>query len=121
MASTANSLKLGSAPTIAASRSEAPEAVERHLYGRVADFLLLGGVSLVLFPLIAALPAAKYGALVGTVTLLLANVINNPHFAHSYQIFYRGFPGRLRNPELSREMRIRYAVAGILVPLLLVA
>src|SRR5690348_6002596 len=120
MASTVSSLALGQAPAAAPPATAAQPAGERYLYGKVADFMLLGGASLILFPLVVALPATRLSALVGIVTLALANFINNPHFAHSYQIFYRGLWKRLRDPELSRDMRIRYAISGIVVPLLLI-
>ena len=65
----------------------------RWLHGPVLDFLLLGGGSfLVLGALAAFWPRddAAQVALAGTM-LLLAHFVNHPHFAHSYQIFYRGF------------------------------
>src|SRR5688500_5522594 len=65
----------------------APNA--RHLNGRVADFLMLGGGSLLaLLGLRWAFGDATWaGAWSAGTTLALANVINNPHFAHSYQLF----------------------------------
>ena len=110
--------------SVAAGNASSPGAVDLgeggHLYNRVIDFLLLGGATLFVFPALLLLPTAQYGASIGFITLLLANVINHPHFAHSYQIFYRGFGRKLRNSDLGPAMRARYAVAGIAVPILLI-
>ncbi|MCW3797014.1 hypothetical protein OMW55_04245 [Sphingomonas sp. BN140010] len=97
-------------------RPTAPSA-ERHLYGPVADWLLLGGSSLFILPLLTLLPSQRWQATVALTMMVLANFINHPHFAHSYQIFYRDFRAKLTGGE--RMMRWRYAGAGILAPLLL--
>jgi hypothetical protein len=81
--------------------------------------LLLGGSSLVILPLLALLPSQRWQATVALTMAVLANFINHPHFAHSYQIFYRGFRAKLTSGEPA--MRWRYAAAGILAPLVLVA
>jgi hypothetical protein len=49
-----------------------------------------------------------------------ADILNHPHFAASYQIFYRGFRQKAFGTALSRHMRIRYIVAGLAAPALLV-
>ena len=72
-----------------------PRAEERGrwLHGPVLDFLLLGGGSFLVLGALAAFwprDEAARVALAGTM-LLLAHLVNHPHFAHSYQIFYRGF------------------------------
>lgn len=92
----------------------------RHLHGPVADFLLLGGSSFLVLPILLALPQVEYRGAIALVTLLLANVINHPHFAHSYQIFYREFGKKLISPDLPLSMRVRFAVAGIIVPIVLI-
>jgi hypothetical protein len=110
-----------------ADTSTAPVVVEasprdkRFLFNPVVDFLCLGGSSLFLLPLLWVLPAADYRAPVATTMLLIAHLINHPHFAHSYQIFYRGFSAKAFRPDLGREMQARYIFAGIVVPALLVA
>jgi len=96
-----------------------PAPVPRHLNGPVSDFLLLGGGSLLaLFGLRWALgDAAWAGAWSAGTTLALANVANNPHFMHSYQLFYRGFGAKLtRYPS---DLRLRYWLCGVVVPLAL--
>ncbi len=92
----------------------------RAIYSPALDFLLLGGGSLIILPLIALIPAA-YAPQVLTFSFWLSFVINYPHFAHSYQIFYRDFPNKLRGRGYASHLRNRYAFAGILVPIAIVA
>jgi hypothetical protein len=96
-------------------------ADKRYLYGPVVDFLCLGGGSLFVLPLLFLLPTAEYGATVATLMLLLSHFINHPHFAHSYQIFYRGFGTKALTPSLGRTMQARYLFAGLVVPALLIS
>jgi hypothetical protein len=92
----------------------------RYLVGPLVDFLLLGGASLIVLPLVAVLlPVDEFRPIVIAVTLGLANVINHPHFACSYQIFYRNFRDKLLGSGLPASLRLRYAFAGIAVPLAL--
>ena len=51
--------------------------------------------------------------------LFVAHFVNHPHFAHSYQIFYRGF--RLKAFSGPSPLRGRYRFAGVMVPAVLVA
>ena len=93
----------------------------RWLHGPVLDFLLLGGGSFLILGAMAAFwprdDAARV-ALAGTM-LLLAHFVNHPHFAHSYQIFYRGFARKAFGPD--SPLATRYRFAGLLVPAVLVA
>ena len=84
------------------------------------DFICLGGGSLVLIPLVMMMPAASVPGLV-VAMWMLADVLNHPHFAASYQIFYRNFPEKVFGTRLKPAMRIRYLVAGIVVPAALLA
>lgn len=92
----------------------------RTLNGRVADFLLLGGGSLLALPVLYLVLGDKAwaGAWSLGATLALANVVNNPHFAHSYQIFYRGFRAKLTT--YPAALRWRYWLCGVVAPLVLV-
>lgn len=101
------------------SPASAPEP--RHLFGPVIDFLCLGGSSLLLLPFIFLLPEAELKAQVATAMMLLTNLLNHPHFAHSNQIFYRGYGKKAFSGALGREMQVRYLVAGLIVPVLLAA
>jgi hypothetical protein len=93
-----------------------------YLFHPVVDFLCLGGGSLVLLPAVALLlPVQSSLPAVAATMLLLANVINHPHFAHSYQIFYRNVRRKLFTPYYPLELRLRYVAAGFVAPGLLAA
>ena len=47
-------------------------------------------------------------------------LINQPHFAHSYQIFYANFATKAFGHDYPRELRWCYVFAGIIAPLLLI-
>ena len=103
------------------SASEAPPR-EACLFHPVVDFLCLGGGSLVVFAALAMLrgsPALLPAVVAGS--LMLHYVLNFPHFAFSYQIFYRNFPAKAFGGDLPVALRARYVVAGIVVPLAMVA
>ncbi len=53
-------------------------------------------------------------------TVILADFINHPHFAHSYQIFYRDFRKKAFSSHASHSWRLRYLGVGLLIPILLV-
>ena len=86
-----------------AAPTAASRAPRRWINGPWVDFLTLGsGSFLVLGALAAFWPRddASRAALAGAM-LLLAHVVNHPHFAHSYQLFYREFHAQglpRRNP-----------------------
>ena len=48
--------------------------------------------------------------------VLLSFAINYPHFAHSYQIFYRQFGRKAFGHDYSPMLRARYLFAGVIVP-----
>ena len=100
-------------------RSKSNEA-GRSLFSPVVDFFLLGGGSIIIFAILAATVPVEtgHGTLI-TLSLLLAHVINHPHFAHSYQIFYRDFGAKIRGRGYPNELRVRYVAAGIVVPIIL--
>src|SRR5215831_9833985 len=108
---------------IARTYTPAPAAPRSgYLFGPVFDFLALGGGSLIVCGLIMLLPPKSITnfqlAVLITVLMML---INQPHFAHSYQIFYRGFQEKAFGESYPRDLRIRYIIAGLIVPALLVA
>ena len=80
-------------PDAGASAAARPALERRWLHGPWADFLLLGGGSFIVLAAMAAFfprDEASRVALAGAM-LFLAHFVNHPHFAHSYQIFYRDF------------------------------
>ncbi len=107
--------------TIHFTQGEKTPKEEKYLFHPLIDFFCLGGGSLILIillaifiPLEAATPAAS------VITLGLANLINHPHFTHSYQIFYQNFPQKISISNPSKSLRIRYIVAGLIVPTALI-
>lgn len=79
---------------------------------------MLGGSAFLILPALYFVPL-RYEGLVAATMLFLAYLINYPHFAHSYQLFYRHFGRKLRGDGYDRNLQIRYIVAGIVVPLLM--
>ena len=92
---------------------------KRYLFGPVTDFLCLGGASLLLLPIVFALPEQTLSPLFGVIFIGLANVINHPHFAFSYQMFYGGFRQKAFGSAGDPALRVRYVFAGIVVPIAL--
>jgi len=88
------------------------------LYSPVIDFLLLGGGSLLVLPPLALTPDSWAPAVL-SLTFLVSFAINYPHFAHSYQIFYRDFANKIAGRGYQRHLQYRYIIAGLIVPGLL--
>lgn len=94
------------------------------LRGAIAELLLAGGITFALFPLAwvarraLGLDAADYAA--GFLTFYGAYVINDPHFTVTYFLFYKDARRRALGDAFSRPQRIRYCIAGVLVPAALV-
>jgi hypothetical protein len=99
----------------------APEStVEKRSAGGVTEFMLVGGATLVLFP-VAWLVRATVGLdsgdfAFGFLTFYGAYIINDPHFTVTYFLFYKGALRRAFGAEYHLPYRIRYLVAGALVP-----
>lgn len=95
---------------------------KRALVSPQADFWLLGGLSL-LIPLgLVFIPewnGLRTGLGLAGWSLTITLVLNAPHFAFSYQVFYEGFGRRLADPGLSRVGRARMILAGFVAPLAL--
>ena len=94
-------------------------ARRRHLFNRWIDFLALGGGSLfVLAGFAAFYPDDEASmATLSIAMLVIANFVNHPHFAHSYQLFYDGFRKKAFAPDA--PLRQQYLFAGIMVPTLM--
>lgn len=84
---------------------------------RLVEFLVVGGATLFLYPLsfavraMAGLDAAEFA--IGFLAFHAAFVVNDPHFTVTYLLFYRR--------SAARAQRVRWIVAGIVVPVALVA
>lgn len=89
------------------------------------EILLSGGATLVVFPLLWALRWVfgldRAELAVGFSAFYAAHVLNDPHFSVSYLLFYRDVRARVWSTETSRLQRLRYVVAGFVVPVLLLA
>ncbi len=85
------------------------------------EFMVVGGATLFLFPLAwllrttFGLDDAEFAA--GFLTFYGAYVINDPHFAVTYLLFYKDFRQRAFGSVLPRAQRVRYVVVGAVVPL----
>ena len=89
----------------------------RSLFSPAIDFLGLGGASLIYFAAVFLfLDNEKFYPALTISALWLANLINHPHFAHSYQIFYRNYRHKLTGADYPRALRLRYLFAGLLAP-----
>ncbi|MEO8878066.1 MAG: hypothetical protein ABI461_20915 [Polyangiaceae bacterium] len=92
---------------------------------KLIEFLLVGGGTLVLLPLAwllrraVGLDDAELAA--GFVTFYAAYVVNDPHFAVTYLLFYRGAKQRAFDVERPLSQRVRYLVSGFFLPISLVA
>jgi hypothetical protein len=104
-------------PAAASRRNDGPS--------RFAEFMLVGGATLVLFPLAwilrKALGSSSSDYAVGFLTFYGAYVINDPHFAVTYVLFYRDARKRAFDPGYGRSYRVRYVIAGLVVPVALAA
>ena len=120
----AQSMRIDLAPAATApgARSAEPDTRStrrRSLFGPWADFATLGGGSFIVLAAMAAVfpeDEASRVALAG-VMLALAHFVNHPHFAHSYQLFYKDFRTKAFSPD--SVLATRYRFAGIMVPAVL--
>jgi hypothetical protein len=105
---------------LSAERSSTTSAWRARLF----EFLLVGGGTLVLFPIawflraIVGLDDAELTA--GFLGFYGAYVINDPHFAVTYLLFYKGVRERAFGAERTISQRIRYGVSAFVVPAALV-
>jgi hypothetical protein len=106
------------APASARSRARAK-------LGPIAEFLITGGATLFLFPIsllvrrVWNLDDAEYA--VGFATFYGAYVVNDPHFAVTYLLFYKDVRARTTSHAYPLAQRVRFAVAGFVVPVVLAA
>jgi hypothetical protein len=118
LAATANS---ASSQSLSAKTQPEHRAAKPALFTPLADFLLLGGGSLILIVALTLFLPSSWDKSLAFLMLIASNVINHPHFAHSYQIFYDGFRHKAFGGHYSKKLRARYVIAGLVVPCLLVA
>lgn len=111
--------------TSAAATLLAPRPRAAALGGRIAEFLLVGGLMLLLFPVLwlyrshVGLDASEFR--VSFIAFYAAYVINDPHFAVTYLLFYKDVKRRAFGGAFGGAQRFRYVLAGFVVPLVLAA
>ena len=92
---------------------------------RAVEFLLVGGATLVLFPIawflraVVGLDDAEVAA--GFLGFYGAYVINDPHFAVTYLLFYKDARERAFGSTRSLSQRVRYCLSAFVVPAVLAA
>jgi hypothetical protein len=109
--------------TLAPSASiAAPHARVR--IGRVAEFLLVGGATPLLFAVSwicqRTVPMATADLAFGFVFFYAAHVVNDPHFSVTYLLFYERARARAVGGEFRGAQRLRYVLAGVVAPAALV-
>jgi len=101
----------------AVAAAEAPAPSWRR---EIVELALVGGLTPLLYPLswllrrAVGLDAAEYAA--GFTTFYAAHVVNDPHFAVTYLLFYEDVRGRAFGGTFSGLQRARYWLAGAVVP-----
>ncbi|MEM1276190.1 MAG: hypothetical protein AAGH74_06680 [Pseudomonadota bacterium] len=103
--------------TTTAEHGQIEARSQGYLWSPIIDVIALGGGSLPIMIALVMLPPEEYRASLLATVFLASHFINNPHFMHSYQIFYDRF-GEKISPDA--PLRLRYLIAGVLVPILMV-
>ncbi len=108
----------------AAAPADLAPAERRSRWQPLGEFLLVGGATPLLFALSRVLTRElgldEAELMVGFTMFLAAHVINDPHFAVTYLLFYEDFKERALGRAFARAQRVRYWLAGVVVPALLV-
>jgi hypothetical protein len=101
----------------------------KYLISPAIDFLFAGGLALIIMPMLFVMFPISGEQRVDNKTIFhvsiafatLAYLVNHPHFMASYQIMYAGFKHKLSYHKQHPSVYWRYMVAGVIVPVLLVA
>ncbi|HEV8248231.1 MAG TPA: hypothetical protein VGP93_20790, partial [Polyangiaceae bacterium] len=105
------------------AEDSAPLGTRSPRVSRSAEFLVVGGATLFLYPAlwllrrVIGLDSAELA--VGFLMFHGAHLINDPHFSVTYLLFYRDVRRRAFGPAFEPRQRARYLVAGVLGPLVL--
>ena len=93
--------------------------MSKSLHTPFVDFVLLGGGSLIALLAIRGMAGIMdlEAAWSVVTTLFLANLVNHPHFACSYQIFYGDFKNKLISSKYEASLRRRYFFFGVIAPI----
>jgi len=100
--------------------TDAPRAASR-ARADLKEFLLAGGITPFLYPvawlLRTALGFDTAELAVGFTMFYAAHVLNDPHFAVTYLLFYKDARSRAFGHAFGSWQRARYVLAGIVVPI----
>lgn len=97
----------------------------REALRELGEWLVVGGLTPILFALSwltrepLGLSDAEYWT--GFTFFYAAHLLNDPHFAVTYLLFYRDVRARALGDRLPRGQRVRYVLAGFVAPLALAA
>lgn len=107
------------------SRADLAAAENPSRAGELRELLLVGGATPLLFVLSFLLRHAlgldEAELVVGFTMFWAAHVINDPHFAVTYLLFYESFSERAFGSTTAPAQRARYLFAGVMVPAMLAA
>ncbi|MDY0009077.1 MAG: hypothetical protein RBS08_05170 [Bdellovibrionales bacterium] len=106
-----------------AAKTPPQKPPKRALVHPLLDFWLLGGLSFVglgIMWLAVEVMQFNIGDRVPWWAYYAAFAVNYPHFAYSYQLFYKNYVGRLTDPDTGWGSRVRLSIAGIIVPMLMI-
>ncbi len=93
----------------------------KYLFGPWVDntFLGAGSVFFLLIIYFATRGMEHAHAWSLSTTLLIANLVNHPHFSVSYQIFYSNYKKKLTSSDYKKSLRLGYLFVGLIAPLFL--
>lgn len=98
----------------------APRPVWR---ARLVELLVTGGATVLLYPLSWVLRRAfgldQSEYVTSFFFFYLAFIVNDPHFAVTYLLFYRNAKERAFSPALPLAQRVRWLFSGVVAPILL--
>lgn len=88
------------------------------------ELLATGALTPLLLPLSwlvrRAVPLEDAELAVGFLGFHAAHVLNDPHFAVTYLLFYEDAQSRATSPDIALGQRVRWVLAGVIVPIVLV-
>ena len=91
-----------------------------YLYGPIIDFMGMGGLAFLFLIFFYYFVPNESTATWLTISAMLAHMVNHPHFALSYLIFYKDFKKKLTNHHSPISLKIKYWISGIFVPLIMI-
>src|SRR5262249_37288351 len=112
-------------PPASVAEPRSLEPMRSRTWAALGEFFVIGGLTPLLFPLSwllrrgLGLDAAELA--VGFTMFHAAHLINDPHFAVTYVLFYKDVRARAFGDAFAPAQRRRYIVAALVVPVALAA